>query len=183
MSEPIIRECESCGIQFSVKYPSSLRRYCTRVCGQTFPVEQRFWRMVNKGAPGGCWEWLGAIGSGGYGNIGTRVFNGKVNTLAHRLSWLLHRGEDAGRYCVCHRCDNRKCVNPEHLFLGTRDDNNKDRESKGRGRTAKFSESDVLAIRAAGAGGESGLSIARRYGAGHSNICKILRGGSWTRLL
>lgn len=100
----------------------------------------------------GCWIWIGrAIGSG-YGNI--RVLNKQI--LAHRYSYMLFNGEIPFGLQVCHKCDVRLCVNPEHLFLGTAKDNALDRESKGRNKPpqgeshhwAKLSEEAMRAIRA-----------------------------------
>ena len=74
-----------------------------------------------------CWNWQGAI-CVGYGSIGDN--NGRRGT--HRYSWELSNGPIPKGLCVLHKCDNRQCVNPDHLFLGTKGDNNRDRVKKGR---------------------------------------------------
>lgn len=78
---------------------------------------------------GDCWEYTGAITSTGYGQS---WMNGKVMT-AHRAMWTLTFGPIPEKMFVCHKCDNRKCCNPEHLFLGTQKDNIQDMFKKGRG--------------------------------------------------
>ncbi len=96
----------------------------------TWPtVEERFWKYVDKKEINECWNWIGYRDHNGYG----RIKINRVNVLTHRFSWVLHNGTiPMETPCVCHHCDNPKCVNPEHLFLGTHEDNIKDRDNKNR---------------------------------------------------
>jgi len=80
--------------------------------------------------PESCWEWKGHCTPDGYGSI---HYKGK-NLLAHRVALLYFEGRDAGTLCVLHRCDNRPCVRPSHLFIGDRAENCRDMWSKGRGK-------------------------------------------------
>lgn len=101
------------------------------------PIEQRFWKHVNRKPGDGCWEWTGFKDRYGYGFIHAEREFGKP-LRAHRYSWFLHYGsiQGTGPYTlsfVCHKCDNPGCVRPSHLFLGTQSDNLRDMSAKGRG--------------------------------------------------
>src|SRR6185436_17866061 len=87
------------------------------------PADQRFWRRVEK-IDGGCWLWCGQRFPNRYAQMLT---DERFNTTAHRFSYLLHGGEIPAGMFICHRCDVRNCVNPAHLYVGTHEDNNRDR--------------------------------------------------------
>jgi hypothetical protein len=89
-------------------------------------IPEDFWKKVNKQTESGCWEWIGAL-SNGYGSWG---IDHKIY-LTHRYSMIL-AGYDLQDFDVLHKCDNTKCVNPDHLFLGTHTENMRDMVSKGR---------------------------------------------------
>ena len=117
-----------------------------------------FKRTTIVDASTGCWLYKGYRQTCGYGQLyveGRRI-------LAHRMSWIAHKGEIPAGMLVCHTCDTPRCVNPEHLFLGTHKDNSDDCVSKGRAymqrtgadfsftrlpRSRKLSEQKVQAIR------------------------------------
>jgi hypothetical protein len=103
----------------------------------------QFWSKVDKGT--NCWNWIGAIFPNGYGAFGNPTHG------AHRVAYELVHGPIPNGLCVLHKCDNRRCVNPNHLWLGTSRDNNRDAMVKGRHypppSQAKLTESQVLKIR------------------------------------
>ena len=102
----------------------------TKLGAKSIPVEERFWKFVDKSTD--CWIWRGAS-EGRYGLIG---IGGSGNMdYAHRVSWKLNFGNIPSGLFVLHKCDNSLCVNPSHLFLGTHQDNMDDMKRKGRVRS------------------------------------------------
>ena len=96
--------------------------------------EQRYWSKVIK--TDGCWGWSGATKSAPgfrYGVLHTGPRGASREELAHRISWVLHNGPIPEGLLVLHHCDNPPCSRPDHLFLGTHEDNARDRDRKGRG--------------------------------------------------
>lgn len=131
-----------------------------------------------------CIEWTGARTGPGYGSrrIGDRTF------ATHRLAWEEANGPIPDGMCVLHRCDNRPCINPDHLFLGTIADNNRDMAAKGRARSlqgaasprARLTQVQVDAMRAQHAtGGISIAALARQYGISDTHAGRILDGRRW----
>jgi hypothetical protein len=88
------------------------------------PLAERFWERVQT-ADDGCWEWIGCRNQNGYGLIG-RGGRGSGSILAHRLSWEIHHGPIPEGLQALHGCNNKRCVKPEHLYLGTHEDNMRD---------------------------------------------------------
>lgn len=132
-----------------------------------------------------CWEWSGYIHPTGYG--GTSIDGSFI--LAHRLSYETFVQPIPKNFCVLHRCDNRRCINPDHLFLGSRADNNADRDKKGRAAigdrifTTKLSPKGVLQIRQLfSTGDHTKKDLADRFGVSANNIKEIVTNRIWKHL-
>lgn len=133
----------------------------------------------------GCIEWIRGAGKAGYGEIrdrGRRMYT-------HRLSWELHFGEISEGMEVCHTCDNPPCIAPEHLFIGTHQQNMADSKSKGRHAAgeknghARLSESQVRTIRYMISGGLfSQRQIAKAFGVHSPQISRIKNRTTWSHI-
>jgi hypothetical protein len=185
---------------------------------------QNYWRKVDKNGPTmphmetPCWAWTAGKGSSGYGRVrvGGRLAGRPL--YSHRIAWTLANGQiphdgSAHGICVCHRCDNRACVNPAHLFLGDHETNMRDMKSKGRhgtitkpGRLAcgdkhysrthpekvrgeannrsKLTNAIVIAIRTRyAAGGITKTALAVEFGISITHVCDIIRRKTWCHII
>lgn len=153
--------------------------------------ENSFWEKVIRGKPNECWEWQGSLHDG-YGAI-RRVKNGKHLPIVftHRLSWEIHLGPIPDGLCICHKCDNRKCVNPHHLFLGTNKDNTMDAQVKGRLasgekiKQSKLNKELVIWLRKLWDNKHNKhnfSSLARQFGVTERTIAWAIRGVTWKHI-
>lgn len=130
-----------------------LGRFCSSRCSKRsqpkIPPEDRFWSKVNKISFLDCWDWTANVGTHGYGQI--TISSCDVRT-AHRFSYELAFGSIPPKSHVLHKCDNKRCVNPLHLYLGWHNENQHDRETAGtdnsgeRNGMSKLSDDQVLLV-------------------------------------
>lgn len=147
---------------------------------------ERFWSKVNKDGPivrpelGPCWMWTAGRQSNGYGQ-----FRLGTEQRAHRASWEFATGAAAGKKLVLHRCDNPPCVRPEHLFLGTNQDNMDDKVAKGRQARAgaSLNEEQVLQLRELAARGATTKPLAVMFGISENSTRDVIQGKVWKNLL
>lgn len=189
------RNCKACGKL--VRFPPSRNSlYCSHACyrADPKPLTERFWKHVAKGSS--CWFWTGATGTDGYGRI-RGEFPSKRNWIAHRLSFVIHYGAIPDGLNICHKCDNRLCVNPDHLFAGTQLENVHDMIVKGRANNlkpvgcqvgsrnnaSKLSEPSVLEIRKRYASGDvTQDALAKEYGVSRLTIHSVVKFKNWKHL-
>lgn len=145
------------------------------------PLEERFLSKITID-DNGCWKWTSSQDGQGYGMI----WKGTKNVPAHRESYKLFNGPIRDEDVICHKCDVRDCVNPDHLFVGDRGDNNRDMFAKRRHKfgsashLAKLNEASVQEILDST---ETNTSLAKRYGVNQSTISRIRTGLRWKTAL
>jgi hypothetical protein len=133
-------------------------------------IDTRFWAKVDKsGGPLACWNWKATITKHGYGHF---RMNGEMVT-SNRAAWTLVFGQIPDGLSVLHHCDNPRCVNPAHLFLGTNLDNSRDMVSKGR-QHYKLAVCDVCEIRKLANDGLGIRHIARQYDVSATTVSRIV---------
>jgi len=187
---PITVYCANCGAPKQV-FKSGVRakNFCNVTCRDTYivPIEERFWKHVDKN--GECWLWT-ANKHLGYGRIKRGPADGVGCIAAHRLSYEMAFGPIPEGMFVCHKCDNPSCVRPDHLFLGSPQDNVDDMYRKGRNNTpgargasnqgAKLTPAQVEEIRARYLPRKvTQQALADEYGLNRVTILRIVKGQSW----
>lgn len=167
-------------------------------CGHLNPHEsfiERFWNQVDKsgdlrsevGKEKECWEWVGSMGSNGYGRIGASGFSGAIGVNkrgayieAHRGAYILANGPIPDGLVVRHKCDNRLCVRPAHLELGTHKDNKLDCMERGR-ISSTLTANQVREIRLSYPA-TSALDLSKRYGVNKTTIHDVITYRTWSHI-
>lgn len=190
----MIRSCTNCGKDGYLKPARASQEtfFCSLQCKADWStLEKRLLSSYEVDEVTGCWNWTGSL-RGGYGAIKDK----KMGYGAHRISYALHKGPITDGLLVCHTCDNRKCINPDHLWLGTQKDNMQDCSKKGRIVThegerfkdghvpynAVLSEEKVLEIRDMIKTGIRASEIAQIVGTSRHKINDIIRGKSYKHI-
>lgn len=140
-----------------------------------------------------CWDWKGSISNNGYPVMSCRRTIGADR--GHKASWIIHNGPIPEGMHVCHSCDNRKCTNPEHLWIGTHKQNNDDKIAKGRAKyvqppvmkgeanpSAKLTEAMVKEIKCLLELGHSSYGIAKKFSVSKTTILRIKRNTHWKHI-
>ena len=175
------RTCKECGEIFVGK--GLKREFCSTRCRLLGSIEKK----------NGCWEWMEPTHPNGYGY--TTCYETNKREHVHRVSFRLFRGDIPEGLYVCHKCDNRKCIAPDHLFLGTAQENMLDAKSKGRmehvklmackgekNPNSKLDDEKVRCIRKEISEGIKCTVIARKYGVRSTLIYYIRDGKAWKHL-
>ena len=199
-------KCENCGVDFERMY---VRRFCCKSCWhkwngknlasfnetrfqwKTATDEQRIERIKKRFEEkvvkkDGCWDWNGYFDKDGYTLLHSGAnHKGFKERRGHRISWLIHYGNVPEGKKVCHKCDNPRCTNPEHLFLGTTLENNQDKTKKGRGNigskhgNSKLNEYQVMEIKKLINMGVCSTRIMSDYGISRMTVSSIRLNKTW----
>lgn len=193
------KACEHCGAVFSKDGKLSFKqwektRFCSILCRDAShtkhqrakqpPIDQAFASNIEKSSD--CWNWIGALGPDGYGRI---TYSGK-QYRPHVLSMILSGVEPRKGEMVCHRCDNKRCVNPNHLYLGNAKTNSRDAVERGLLCTgeahhrAKLTDARVREMRALHASGNFSIQkIADCYGVTRITASRAISGKTWRQVI
>ncbi len=150
--------------------------------------KKRFWDKVKTQGNDQCWPWTASTDLSGYGRFGFR----EILLSAHRVAWEITYGDIPFKKHVLHHCDNPRCCNPEHLFIGTHQDNMADRDKKGRGKTcvlkgeknpnSRFKEVDIIEMRGMVKQGYKQGDVAKKFNTAQSVISNIINYKNWKHI-
>lgn len=132
------QQCPTCGKFFENKRGQRGQKYCSHFCYTGGGLRKRFLSGFTKTE--GCWIWNGCTDKDGYGVMSLTTNHKKRQLRANRVSWMIHHGQDPEDSLVLHTCDNRKCVRPDHLYLGDCKANAQDCTKRGRFFLQRFPE-------------------------------------------
>lgn len=212
----LIKKCPICEIAFSKPYDLSYKawekqKYCSRLCAASLriglpnlhikPIQSiadRLWDKVNKDGPlhprlgTKCWVWTGALAPKGYGAI-NECGKSRKTLRTHRVAWTVINGEIPNNLWVLHKCDNPPCCNPDHLYLGTSDQNIDDMHSRRRNKNpprfygedhgnAKFTNDKVRTIRKSYINGNTVTELSKVYETSPAQISHIVNYKTWRHI-
>lgn len=190
-SRKVMLVCAQCGKAFAKtrSYLAGKKNvYCSRACQFSTPTKTRFLAFVTGADRRGCWNWIGQIDQNGYARF---KFN-NISERAHRAAWVIFKGPIPQKLMVLHRCDNRKCVNPDHLFIGSNSDNMADMKLKRRHVVArpgslhwksKLNETQVSTMRTLFSSGVGFAAISRRFNVSPATARKVVMRIGWKHVI